>query len=98
MRKNYTILSETLECIKEIIPKIKAYFNGKTKNTGAKMVNNTKMIVNPNQGRLKTNKFYDNIMINYDRTAGLIFRSNIPPPSEDTPDESLIQSCSKKES
>lgn len=94
--KNYTILSETLECIKEIIPKIKAYFNGKTKNTGAKMVNNTKMIVNPNQGRLKTNKFYDNIMINYDRTAGLIFRSNIPPPSEDTPDESLIKVAQRK--
>ncbi|SGZ41281.1 uncharacterized protein HGUI_03481 [Hanseniaspora guilliermondii] len=94
--KNYTILSETLECIKEIIPKIKAYFNGKTKNSGTKMVNNTKMIVNPNQGRLKTNKFYDNIMINYDRTAGLIFRSNIPPPSEDTPDESLTKVAQRK--
>ncbi len=42
------------------------------------------------RSRLKTNKLKDNSHGNYDRTAGLIFRSNIPPiPSDDTADESL---------
>lgn len=35
-------------------------------------------------------------MMNYDRTAGLIFRSSIPPPSEDTPDESLTIVAQRK--
>lgn len=83
--KNYTILSEALECIKELLPKVRAYFNGKAKSTNSKMITNQ----SGQTGRLKTNKLYDNIMVNYDRTAGLIFRSNIPPPSDDTADESL---------
>ena len=78
--KNYTILAEAIECLKELIPLIQQFFNNRDKQNH-KIVKTTN-IISHRTTRVGVSKLYDHLLTNYENSAGLIYKCNIPPPSE----------------
>ncbi|OBA27476.1 hypothetical protein HANVADRAFT_52229 [Hanseniaspora valbyensis NRRL Y-1626] len=78
--KNYTVLAEAIECLKELIPLIQQFFNNRDKQNH-KIVK-TANIISHRTTRVGVSKLYDHLLTNYENSAGLIYKCNIPPPSE----------------
>ncbi|KAL6926262.1 hypothetical protein ACO0SA_002682 [Hanseniaspora valbyensis] len=78
--KNYTILAEAIECLKELVPLIQQFFNNRDKQNH-KIVK-TANIISHRTTRVGVSKLYDHLLTNYENSAGLIYKCNIPPPSE----------------
>lgn len=78
--KNYTILSEAIECLRELLPQIQQFFNNRDKQNH-KIVK-TATTISHKTSRGSISKLYSNLLINYQNSASLIYKCNIPPPSE----------------
>lgn len=78
--KNYTILAETVECIRELLPQIQQFFNNRDKQN--QKIVKTATTISHKTSRGSISKLYSNLLINYQNSASLIYKCNIPPPSE----------------
>ncbi|XBW35441.1 hypothetical protein QEN19_001007 [Hanseniaspora menglaensis] len=85
--KNYTILAEAIECIRELLPNIEKFFNNRDKHN-SKLVKSTNKISH-RTNRTISSKLYQNLLKNFQNSATLIYKCNIPPPSETSSNKKL---------
>ncbi|KAL6950095.1 hypothetical protein ACO0QE_000765 [Hanseniaspora vineae] len=80
--KNYSILSESLECLKEIIPHIERFYirlSNNSNGAGAKLSQSSAGSMSSSSARSLR---YKEIIQTYNKTSTMIYTSNIPPPMD----------------